>query len=153
MTHVTCSLTAKNRDQLRNPCAWQSSMGYLYLLTQYSSCTTVPPIIYSLAADSRARNYQQLYHTPYTPQPSYASPHVYVRRRLCVTDRQTDRQTHLARPSHLITPADNTQPQQPLTLIPTPITPSVISTLRMTDAAAAAVYVLHSQARTCNTCP
>jgi len=31
MTHFTCRLTAKNRDQLRKPYAWYSSMGYLYL--------------------------------------------------------------------------------------------------------------------------
>ena len=34
MTHVTCRLTAKNRNQLRYPTqyAWQSSMGYIYLV-------------------------------------------------------------------------------------------------------------------------
>ena len=31
MTHVTCRLTAKNRDQLLNPTR-KSSMGYLYHL-------------------------------------------------------------------------------------------------------------------------
>ena len=38
MTHVTCRLTTKNRDQLRNPTApepyvRQSSIGYLYFFT------------------------------------------------------------------------------------------------------------------------
>jgi len=31
MTYVTCRMTAKNRDQLRNSYARQSSVGYLYL--------------------------------------------------------------------------------------------------------------------------
>jgi len=39
MTHITCRLTAKNRDQLRSPepCAGLSSMGYVYPGTKYPS--------------------------------------------------------------------------------------------------------------------
>jgi len=37
MTHVTCRLTAKNRDQLRNPTIGrQSRMGYLFYLFSVS---------------------------------------------------------------------------------------------------------------------
>jgi len=35
MTHITCRLTAKNWNQLRNP----TSMGYLYLLPFYTVVT------------------------------------------------------------------------------------------------------------------
>jgi len=39
MTHITCRLTAKNRDQLRSPepCARLSSVGYVYPGTKYPS--------------------------------------------------------------------------------------------------------------------
>jgi len=44
MTHVTCRLTTKNQDQLREPYAWQSSMGYLYrfLIIVATLVKTVP---------------------------------------------------------------------------------------------------------------
>jgi len=42
MTYVTCRLTAKNLDQLRNPIARQSSMGYLYPLLLLACVVTLP---------------------------------------------------------------------------------------------------------------
>ena len=43
MTHVTCRLTAKNRDQLRNPTLGNRAMGYLYLFTDEKMLAMVTP--------------------------------------------------------------------------------------------------------------